>query len=601
MPFLSTSSQQQTVDVRRFGAVGDGVTDDTAAMQAAASSGYDIIVPAGNFRHGPIVVSSSIRFLGGSQVTPIFSSNTNEKLYEVTSPNVTIDGLNVSSVSGSITANKYIIHISGAANCRVLNLVLTDITTGDNDLKVTHGVYIQSSSDNAIVSGCTINNISGSAVFMKDVSSAVVRDNHITDTGWYSITLDQGCYDCWICNNTIDGDGELSRYYGGSINLMSQHPGNVNRRIFVLNNKISGVHNYGACIRVLSTHDSVVSGNIISDCVAGSLAASERLQYIGVDRRCYPGQWDQGPCTNIVISNNNLVAGEGSYIGIYIKNMDATNRDPSLNISVIGNIISSSDPTHVFESGVLLHGGSAGFVGVTICDNIMSLLTTSGSILGGGISIASSDAGGEILSLLVKGNIVRDIISTTPSSSYQTGIYINGYARYPIVRGNIVKNFFYGVRSGTSNITDPIGLSDNTQIDCVNPTLLSTPPIGGGFNMSLGTTIPTKGIYTAGHVRQRTNAAASESWGWIVTTAGGAMTAAWASGQTYTAGAWYRNATGKVYELIAAGGGTTSVQPTGSTTGADETGADGYVWRCRATTSARWATLPALGAAVALP
>lgn len=58
----------QQFDVRWFGAVGDGATDDTAALQAAidGASGQDVqvVVPAGTFNHTGLTVSSDVRIVG---------------------------------------------------------------------------------------------------------------------------------------------------------------------------------------------------------------------------------------------------------------------------------------------------------------------------------------------------------------------------------------------------------------------------------------------------------------------------------------------------------------------------------------------------------
>jgi hypothetical protein len=40
---------QETVSIKDFGAVGDGVTNDTAAIQAALDTGFDILIPSGDF------------------------------------------------------------------------------------------------------------------------------------------------------------------------------------------------------------------------------------------------------------------------------------------------------------------------------------------------------------------------------------------------------------------------------------------------------------------------------------------------------------------------------------------------------------------------
>lgn len=56
-----TSYSYEPGDVRRYGAVGDGVTDDTAAISAAASTGLPITMPYGTFLvSSPVTISSSI-------------------------------------------------------------------------------------------------------------------------------------------------------------------------------------------------------------------------------------------------------------------------------------------------------------------------------------------------------------------------------------------------------------------------------------------------------------------------------------------------------------------------------------------------------------
>lgn len=603
------SKLRDVVSVKDFGAVGDGVTDDTAAIQAAMDSGSNnVIFPAGTYLHGPVDVDSSVRLLfdAGAVVSPSFAASGTEKLYNVTADSVVIDGLTVTSETGTISGNKYIVYAgAGGDSLRVLRASISGVTASDGNLGasnliVVHGVYAESVAD-LVVDDCRVDGISGSAVFLKSVSSAQITRNHITDTGWYSINADHTNTDIVIADNIIDGDDVNARYYGGSINLMSQTTGTKNKRVTVRGNRITGVHNYGAAIRVLSIEDCVIEGNSIFDCVNGSLGADDIIQYIGIDRRgTAEGAAENGPCRNVTIAHNVLRAGTGSHIGIYVKNQYKATRDPHENIVIAHNNVFSPSSSAAFEQGVSLHGHKSGISGVRIESNLVDALTVSGSAVGGVFGVVSTNSDGAVEGLTIEGNRIVDINTSVPSSSYQTGIYIQATTSYPRVQNNEIVNFYYGLRTAAS-LTSPKGLNEQTFIDCVNDVLYGTAPTGGSFDMSLGTALPVTGVYRVGHVLQKTDAAASASWGWIVTTAGGAMTAAWSSGATYTAGNWYRNASGRVYELITAGGGTTSVEPSGTTVGADETGADGYVWRCRSTTSARWATLPALGAVAALP
>ncbi|UWR25915.1 glycoside hydrolase family 55 protein [Sulfitobacter sp. S223] len=56
-----------TVDVRDFGAIGDGVTDDTAAFEAAnrAADGRTVLIPSGTFRlNGDVTFDTPTKFVG---------------------------------------------------------------------------------------------------------------------------------------------------------------------------------------------------------------------------------------------------------------------------------------------------------------------------------------------------------------------------------------------------------------------------------------------------------------------------------------------------------------------------------------------------------
>ena len=58
-----TKTELCTLDVRDFGAKGDGVSDDTAMLQAAilcCPAGGRVLVPAGNYRTGPLFLKSHI-------------------------------------------------------------------------------------------------------------------------------------------------------------------------------------------------------------------------------------------------------------------------------------------------------------------------------------------------------------------------------------------------------------------------------------------------------------------------------------------------------------------------------------------------------------
>jgi hypothetical protein len=71
-----TARLQDFVSVKDFGAVGNGSTDDTAAIQAAIDSGSPIVFPAGNYASGPLTQSTNFqRFYADGQVNIIKNAN----------------------------------------------------------------------------------------------------------------------------------------------------------------------------------------------------------------------------------------------------------------------------------------------------------------------------------------------------------------------------------------------------------------------------------------------------------------------------------------------------------------------------------------------
>jgi len=71
-----SSKLQESVSVKDFGAVGDGVTDDTSAIQAAINTGFALEFPIGDYRCANLTQSSNFqRFTALGQVTLTKNAN----------------------------------------------------------------------------------------------------------------------------------------------------------------------------------------------------------------------------------------------------------------------------------------------------------------------------------------------------------------------------------------------------------------------------------------------------------------------------------------------------------------------------------------------
>ena len=92
------SKLQDTVSVKDFGAVGDGVTDDTAAIQAALNVGGRIYFPTGTYQCNTVTVSNAVYIdFNGSTLRRATSGT--KKIFDHTSGNMTmrngiVDGQN---------------------------------------------------------------------------------------------------------------------------------------------------------------------------------------------------------------------------------------------------------------------------------------------------------------------------------------------------------------------------------------------------------------------------------------------------------------------------------------------------------------------------
>jgi hypothetical protein len=86
------SKLRDAVSVKDFGAVGDGTTNDTAAIQAAITSGYSLVFPAGTYLCNNLTQSTSYqRFYGQGEVRII--KNANGPLLTCTGQGLLFDGL----------------------------------------------------------------------------------------------------------------------------------------------------------------------------------------------------------------------------------------------------------------------------------------------------------------------------------------------------------------------------------------------------------------------------------------------------------------------------------------------------------------------------
>jgi hypothetical protein len=113
------AKERDFVSVKDFGAVGDGTTDDTVAIQAAINSGYSLVFPAGTYKCANLTQSTSFqRFYAAGNVT--LQKNANGPILTSSGSDVEFNGIGFrgESATPSFTGNNF---VSSGANLRLIN------------------------------------------------------------------------------------------------------------------------------------------------------------------------------------------------------------------------------------------------------------------------------------------------------------------------------------------------------------------------------------------------------------------------------------------------------------------------------------------------
>ena len=118
--WLSQSQGKLDSDVRTFGAVLDGVTDDTAALAAAIAAGGDVYVPAGTLLTDPFTMANTFQSLYGDGNLSQIMRRTNGDLLTITANFVQVRNLMLTS-DGTLTGDNIV--NQSATNNKFINVI----------------------------------------------------------------------------------------------------------------------------------------------------------------------------------------------------------------------------------------------------------------------------------------------------------------------------------------------------------------------------------------------------------------------------------------------------------------------------------------------
>lgn len=236
------------VSVKDFGAVGDGVTDDTAAINSAISSltaGATVYFPAGTYScSANIEVNvSNITLLGEGRASKLEFPADGSKVY-ITVDYVTVDGLWLDGTSAASSVSEaYGIHAEGTNSDRILQIHIRN---------------------------CIVTNWARAGVFLQYTERSSVVNCYIEDAYYIGIGLSSSKY-FQVHNNfikDIDADGVIGTNAYGITMINDYGVDDPCRYGSITGNVVEDCPTW-AGIDSHSGSDYVIANNMVENCLYG--------------------------------------------------------------------------------------------------------------------------------------------------------------------------------------------------------------------------------------------------------------------------------------------------------------------------------------------
>lgn len=261
---------QESVSVKDFGAIGDGTTDDTLAIQAAINAASRIYFPEGNYKitdqsggYGLLINASNKQLVGaGLEVANLVytSSAINRPAIKVTASDVhfeslRIDGTANATKAAQTRANCHGIDFLNVSECSVR---FCQIVGGHYGIYLNNDTGSYDNNDHNIVEGNILRNFQSTGLIAHKAQYLLVQGNDAEDCKNDGFKISQGTQFSRILGNTSrNNDRDGFDVYSGFIESVLD--GNVAEE-----NQLQGYEIKGT----FDGTDYVVRNSVISNNVA---------------------------------------------------------------------------------------------------------------------------------------------------------------------------------------------------------------------------------------------------------------------------------------------------------------------------------------------
>lgn len=343
----------QTVSVKDFGAVGDGVADDTAAIQAAidsiASAGalvYDstvfrggtIFIPRGTYRiTAPITnTTPSISLIGeGSTATIIDNDHTGDAfVYGDDVNELTQCRIVGIKIQGSATSGRGFWGRIFGSQCEMNDVYINGGSIGIQlddcyvskyynvwvRSTVSHGIFVNNISHNTTFIGCKVQLAGGNGMVIQGCYNVLVTGSNFEFNQINQIAVGNGCAGVDIADNYFEG---LMPFASGNAGVYVSTGANV---VSVRNNFFDATQNGPAGTDGTGTYLKVDGGTRVhyKENSFVSIANTQRhVQFLSNAALCVAADLPQGCTYSNASSNSRIYVDIGDEIGVGVYNATA--------------------------------------------------------------------------------------------------------------------------------------------------------------------------------------------------------------------------------------------------------------------------------------